>query len=151
MYPSLPSSGYTTTFQSPATQQRSFPSRNSQSKNFIKCSQSKFLLPNKISRNSEYLKNRNSKSLKKYCIPVTSQDGYASKSEDDDNSTNFQGVLPKNLIALYRFSRPHTVIGTVSLLLATSLIFIFSRNTIGWQNLSKCFDRFSFFLFFSLT
>ncbi|KAH9798876.1 putative homogentisate phytyltransferase 1 [Citrus sinensis] len=85
MYPSLPSSGYITTFQSPATHS--------------------FLLPNKISRNSEYLKNRNNKSLKKYCVPDTSQDGYASKSEDDNNLTSFRDALQKNLIALYRFSR----------------------------------------------
>lgn len=128
MYPSLPSSGYITTFQSPTTQLRSIPNRNSQGKNFIKCSQSSFLLPNKISRNSEYLKNRNNKSLKKYCVPDTSQDGYASKSEDDNNLTSFRDDLQKNLIALYRFSRPHTVIGTVSLLLSKSLIFIFSRE-----------------------
>lgn len=128
MYPSLPSSGYITTFQSPTTQLRSIPNRNSQGKNFIKCSQSSFLLPNKISRNSEYLKNRNNKSLKKYCVPDTSQDGYASKSEDDNKLTSFRDALQKNLIALYRFFRPHTVIGTVSLLLSKSLIFIFSRE-----------------------
>ncbi|KAH9760433.1 homogentisate geranylgeranyltransferase [Citrus sinensis] len=107
---------------SSSTQLRSIPNRNSQGKNFIKCSQSSFLLPNKISRNSEYLKNRNNKSLKKYCVPDTSQDGYASKSEDDNNLTSFRDALQKNLIALYRFSRPHTVIGTILGIISVSLL-----------------------------
>ncbi|KAJ0031291.1 hypothetical protein Pint_12477 [Pistacia integerrima] len=41
------------------------------------------------------------------------RNGYASKSEDDgDNATSFLEVFSQKLNAFYRFSRPHTVIGT---------------------------------------
>jgi hypothetical protein len=44
---------------------------------------------------------------------VTSKHEYASKPEDD-NSSSFLNLLSKQLEAFYLFSRPHTVIGTVS-------------------------------------
>ncbi|KAJ0031284.1 hypothetical protein Pint_12478 [Pistacia integerrima] len=49
--------------------------------------------------------------------------GYASKSEDDgDNATRFLEVFSQKLNAFYRFSRPHTVIGTIIGILSVALL-----------------------------
>ncbi|KAJ0089700.1 hypothetical protein Patl1_12551 [Pistacia atlantica] len=49
--------------------------------------------------------------------------GYVSKSEDDgDNATSFLEVFSQKLNAFYRFSRPHTVIGTIIGILSVSLL-----------------------------
>ncbi|GAY44301.1 hypothetical protein CUMW_081140, partial [Citrus unshiu] len=59
---------------------------------------------------------------KKYAFK-TSQNGYASKSEDDDdNSKSFQNVLLKNLNALYHFIRPYACAGVVIAATSNSLL-----------------------------
>ncbi|KAH9798877.1 homogentisate phytyltransferase 1 [Citrus sinensis] len=51
------------------------------------------------------------------------KDGYASKSEDDDdNSKSFQNVLLKNLNALYHFIRPYACAGVVIAATSNSLL-----------------------------
>ncbi|ESR63559.1 hypothetical protein CICLE_v10010224mg, partial [Citrus x clementina] len=68
-------------------------------------------------------RHRNCKAFNKYRGPVTLKDGYASKSEDDDdNSKSFQNVLLKNLNALYRFIRPYACAGVVIAATSNSLL-----------------------------
>lgn len=51
---------------------------------------------------------------KKYRLAVTCKHEYYASKPEEDNSTSFLNVLSKQLKAFYLFSRPHTVIGTVS-------------------------------------
>ncbi|XP_031256811.1 homogentisate phytyltransferase 1, chloroplastic-like [Pistacia vera] len=85
-----------------------------------------FIEASNINRNRKkiIINNVNFKPLKRYFINrVTLQDGYASKSEDDgDNATSFLEVFSQKLNAFYRFSRPHTVIGTIIGILSVSLL-----------------------------
>ncbi|KAL5853151.1 hypothetical protein ACOSQ3_008269 [Xanthoceras sorbifolium] len=76
-------------------------------------------------RNSENLHSRNCKLFRRSLqVPVTLQDGCASKSDDDDNNNlkSFQDFLYKKLNAFYRFSRPHTVYGTIIGITSISLL-----------------------------
>lgn len=58
---------------------------------------------------------RNHKPLKKSTVPMASQDGYPSKSQDENIvSTSFVDVLTKKLDAFYRLSRPYTWTNIVS-------------------------------------
>ncbi|CAL5440043.1 unnamed protein product [Camellia sinensis] len=60
-------------------------------------------------KNSDNKTTRKCKSLKQYFFPI--ENGCASKPKDK-NLTTIQSDLFKQLNAFYRFSRPHTVIGT---------------------------------------
>ncbi|KAJ4707811.1 Homogentisate phytyltransferase [Melia azedarach] len=95
-------------------------------KNSIKYSKMiSFPLPDKITNSTGgLLNNRNLyNSIKTWHrVPITLQDEYASKSEDDNNSTSFQDFFLQNFNALYRFSRPHTVIGTIIGITSVSLL-----------------------------
>ncbi|KAF8376768.1 hypothetical protein HHK36_031564 [Tetracentron sinense] len=55
------------------------------------------------------------------CFSAALENEYASKP-DSDHSTSFRTGLSKQLNAFYRFSRPHTVIGTVLGITSVSLL-----------------------------
>ena len=84
--------------------------RSQEKKYAIKCSQSNsfYNLTNKIASS------RNCKPFNSHRAPVTLQDGYASKSEDDDHSNSFLNVFLKKFHALYRFMRAYACAGVVS-------------------------------------
>lgn len=80
----------------------------------FRCSSRIFASLSEDIRSSETISIRNdSDKAKKYRLPVTSKEEYASKPEEGHTSS-FLDVLSKQLKALYLFSRPHTLIGTVS-------------------------------------
>ncbi|TXG62236.1 hypothetical protein EZV62_013599 [Acer yangbiense] len=117
-------SGCFTGIQWPTRQTHSFQNRSHKP---IKCDQrTTFSLSDhhKFIRNSENLHIRNCKLPFKRSlqVPVTLQDGYVSKPDDDNNLKSFQDFLCKNLNAFYRFSRPHTVIGTIIGITSVSLL-----------------------------
>ncbi|KAK1549974.1 hypothetical protein Q3G72_011579 [Acer saccharum] len=117
-------SGCFTGIQWPTRQTHGFQNRSHKP---IKCDQrTTFSLSDhhKFIRNSENLHIRNCKlSFKRSLqVPVTLQDGYVSKPDDDNNLKSFQDFLCKNLNAFYRFSRPHTVIGTIIGITSVSLL-----------------------------
>ena len=84
-----------------------------QPKKSFKCSSRRFASLTHDGRNYENMTIRNHDIAKKCRLGATYKHEYASKS-NDDNSTSFLTVLSKALKAFYLFSRPHTVIGTVS-------------------------------------
>ncbi|GAY45929.1 hypothetical protein CUMW_093110 [Citrus unshiu] len=112
-YP-LQHAGCDKTLQLPLTKVHGGLNR-SESKNYaIKCTQSdSFYSTNKI-KNNENTSSRNCKPFNKYRVAVTlQQQGCASNNEDDINSTSFWDVLLKKLHALYVFTRPFAMIGTI--------------------------------------
>lgn len=50
-----------------------------------------------------------------------SEDEFPSKTQEDDHPGTIQSDICRQLNAFYRFSRPHTVIGTVSRVLSQSM------------------------------
>nr|WJW73955.1 umbelliferone 8- and 6-geranyltransferase [Murraya exotica] len=112
-YP-LQQAGCVKTLQLPVTKVHGGLNRI-ESKNYaIKCTQSdSFYSTNKI-RINENTSSRNCKPFNKYRVAVAlQQKSFASNNEDDINSTSFQDALMKKLNALYRFTRPFAVIGTI--------------------------------------
>ncbi|XP_021769512.1 homogentisate geranylgeranyltransferase, chloroplastic-like [Chenopodium quinoa] len=59
--------------------------------------------------------------VKRLCLPFTT-DATISKDDDDDNFSAFFTHLYKQLNAFYRFSRPHTIIGTLIGVTSVSLL-----------------------------
>ena len=85
-----------------------------QQKKCFRCSSTRFSSLTDDSKNHESITTIRSHVItKKYQLGATYKHEYASKPEDD-YSTSFLNVLSKQLEAFYLFSRPHTVIGTVS-------------------------------------
>lgn len=88
----------------------------------FRCSSRIFASLSEDIRSSETISIRNdSDKAKKYRLPVTSKEEYASKPEEGHTSS-FLDVLSKQLKALYLFSRPHTLIGTVIAITSVSLL-----------------------------
>ncbi|KAB2627903.1 homogentisate phytyltransferase 1 [Pyrus ussuriensis x Pyrus communis] len=69
-------------------------------------------------------RNRGKRFKKWYCLPISFQHGYASAKPEsgDEFLTRFQAGLCKQWDAFRRFSRPHTVIGTVIGISSVSLL-----------------------------
>ncbi|KAH9760443.1 homogentisate phytyltransferase 1 [Citrus sinensis] len=65
---------------------------------------------------------RNCKPFNSHRAPVTLQDGYASKSEDDDHSNSFLNVFLKKFHALYRFMRAYACAGVIIATTSNSLL-----------------------------
>ncbi|KAH9716074.1 putative homogentisate phytyltransferase 1 [Citrus sinensis] len=66
---------------------------------------------------------RNHKPLKKSTVPMALQDGYPSKSQDENIvSTSFVDVLTKKLDAFYRLCRPYAWTSIILGIVSTSLL-----------------------------
>ncbi|KAK9210870.1 hypothetical protein WN943_000243 [Citrus x changshan-huyou] len=103
------------TLRLPSTQINGLVNRSQRKKYSVKCSsQSSFSLTNKVG-NREDIINRNHKPLNKSTVALALQDGYASKSEEENTlPASFVQVLNKKFDALYRLTRPYTWASIVS-------------------------------------
>ncbi|KAH9760441.1 homogentisate phytyltransferase 1 [Citrus sinensis] len=117
-YHPLQKAGCIKTLESPVTHIHGVLNRSQEKKYAIKCSQSNsfYNLTNKIASS------RNCKPFNSHRAPVTLQDGYASKSEDDDHSNSFLNVFLKKFHALYRFMRAYACAGVIIATTSNSLL-----------------------------
>ncbi|KAH9716069.1 putative homogentisate phytyltransferase 1 [Citrus sinensis] len=123
-YHPLKHAGSFKTFQTPLTQINGLVNRSESNKYSIRCSiqNSLYLTNNKI-RNNEDMMERNHKPLKKSTVPMALQDGYPSKSQDENIvSTSFVDVLTKKLDAFYRLCRPYAWTSIILGIVSTSLL-----------------------------
>ncbi|KAH9651880.1 homogentisate phytyltransferase 1 [Citrus sinensis] len=106
------------TYQPPVTHIHGVLNRNQGKKYAIKCSENSFYPTNRITeRNDVVCKPFNNNDR---VTAVTLQDGYASKSEDEDGSP--KNVFLKNLNALYRFMYPYACFGVLMATTSNSLL-----------------------------
>ncbi|KAH9770679.1 putative homogentisate phytyltransferase 1 [Citrus sinensis] len=106
------------TYRPPVTHIHGVLNRNQGKKYAIKCSENSFYPTNRITeRNDVVCKPFNNNDR---VTAVTLQDGYASKSEDEDGSP--KNVFLKNLNALYRFIYPYACFGVLIATTSNSLL-----------------------------
>ncbi|KAL6988408.1 hypothetical protein U1Q18_014156 [Sarracenia purpurea var. burkii] len=88
----------------------------------LRCHSCRFLRnPAENVKNSEIKTTKDCNLLRRYSFPITSEDGYSSEPKDEHLGAIQTGFF-KQLNALYRFSRPHTVIGTLIGITSVSLL-----------------------------
>ncbi|KAH9798909.1 homogentisate phytyltransferase 1 [Citrus sinensis] len=113
------------TLRLPSTQINGLVNRSQRKKYSVKCSsQSSFSLTNKVG-NREDIINRNHKPLNKSTVALALQDGYASKSEEENTlPASFVQVLNKKFDALYRLTRPYTWASIIVGVLSVSMLAV---------------------------
>ncbi|KAH9798904.1 homogentisate phytyltransferase 1 [Citrus sinensis] len=124
-YHPLQPSNSVKTLRLPSTQINGLVNRSQRKKYSVKCSsQSSFSLTNKVG-NREDIINRNHKPLNKSTVALALQDGYASKSEEENTlPASFVQVLNKKFDALYRLTRPYTWASIIVGVLSVSMLAV---------------------------
>ncbi|KAL7187276.1 hypothetical protein ACSBR1_037358 [Camellia fascicularis] len=112
-------SGLVTPLQLPVKQTQNINTNRHTFNKPFKCHCCRFFSSAGNFKNSDNKTTRKCKSLKRYFFPI--ENGCASKPKDK-NLTTIQSDLFKHLNAFYRFSRPHTVIGTLIGITSISLL-----------------------------
>lgn len=84
-------------------------------------------------------RNRGKRFKNWYCLPISFQHGYASTKPEngDEFLTRFQAGLCKQWDAFRRFSRPHTVIGTVSSTYMYIFLSVINIITLGYRTIAS--------------
>ncbi|KAH9770682.1 putative homogentisate phytyltransferase 1 [Citrus sinensis] len=121
------------TYRPPVTHIHGVLNRNQGKKYAIKCSENSFYPTNRITeRNDVVCKPFNNNDR---VTAVTLQDGYASKSEDEDGSP--KNVFLKNLNALYRFIYPYACFGVPLVPLVLMHIYGVAVNQVADVEIDK--------------
>lgn len=116
------------TLRLPSTQINGLVNRSQRKKYSVKCSsQSSFSLTNKVGNKDDII-NRNHKPLNKSTVALALQDGYASKSEEENTlPASFVQVLNKKFDALYRLTRPYTWASIVSCFIVITIYLYWNK------------------------
>ncbi|XP_059659134.1 homogentisate phytyltransferase 1, chloroplastic-like [Cornus florida] len=101
-----------------------------QYKKSFRCCQWRFTLADTPTNSESETSRRKCTLIRKQFIPVTIEPEHGSQSKDDHLAT-FLNSLSKQLDAFYRFSRPHTVIGTVMGITSVSLLPLASATDLS--------------------
>ncbi|KAF9662082.1 hypothetical protein SADUNF_Sadunf18G0016400 [Salix dunnii] len=123
-------SGSVTPVKVPVNQAHCTPGRSQCKKTII--------FPSRLSSSAstETVDGRTCKRFREHSVLVTLQDGISTSPENGDVSSSFKDTVIQLLHSFYQFSRPHTVIGTVSFMflqyfIDIKLMFLMKRKTIS--------------------